>query len=318
MSPKLDAAIDLERFELRLFPKDPPPSCDLQAAEGALQYDLSAPAPNPAIVRIVERFGLPQRPLVATRVEGDEDRDEYQVLHGGAWIRAAREAGLERIPVRAIELPDVQAAFLALVLNQAQAADVAAQADALQALLEAGVDEENLARASGLGRARLRRLRSLLELHPVLRQALREGCVRPQIALGAAQLSPTSQAELAELYLQEGELSAADLRRVGGPAGPSAAPEPSLAPESPPPEPPALDGAGLDDLGLSEAGAADVDGGPPRALAAVGEAAAGGDGTARARRQAEELLRTLERAGAPADIRRRVVEVIEELRAAEI
>ena len=171
MSSNADAAIDLERFELRLFPNDPPPSCDLQAEENRLPYDLSAPPPSPALVRVVERFGLPERPLVATRGEGEED--EYQVLRGGAWIRAAREAGLDRIPVRSLELPDLQAALLALVLNQPQAADVAAQADALQALLEAGVDEQDLARATGLGRGRLRRLGSLLELHPVLRQALR-------------------------------------------------------------------------------------------------------------------------------------------------
>src|SRR2546427_3797781 len=156
MSSNADAAIDLERFELRLFPNDPPPSCDLQAEESRLPYDLSAPPPSQALVRVIERFGLPERPLVATRAEGDED--EYQVLRGGAWVRAAREAGMDRIPVRALELPDLQAAFLALVLNEPQPADVAAQADALQVLLEAGLDGQGPARPSGLGRGRLRRL----------------------------------------------------------------------------------------------------------------------------------------------------------------
>src|SRR5438105_6332566 len=163
MSSNADAAIDLERFELRLFPNDPPPACDLQADERRLPYDLSAGPPSPALVRVIERFGLPERPLVATRAEGDEE-DEYQVLCGGAWIRAAREAGLDRIPVRSLELPDLQSAFLALVLNEPQPADVAAQADALQVLLEAGIDEADLARTTGLGRGRLRRLGSLLEL----------------------------------------------------------------------------------------------------------------------------------------------------------
>src|SRR5438132_5797912 len=196
MSSHTDAAIDLERFELRLFPNDPPPACDLQADENRLPYDLSAPPPSSALVRVIEHFGLPERPLVATRAEGEAD-DEYQVLRGGAWIRAAREAGMDRIPVQALELPDLQAAFLALVLNQPQPADVAAQADALQALLEAGLDEQDLARASGLGRSRLRRLSSLLELHPVLRQALREGCVSSQVAFAAAGLSSGSQEDLA-------------------------------------------------------------------------------------------------------------------------
>src|SRR5438270_258093 len=94
MASDTDAAIDLERFELRLFPNDPPPACDLQADE--------------------------------------------------------------------------------------------------------------------------RRLRALLELHPTLRQALREGCVSPQVAFATAALSPGSQEDLAALYQREGELRTADLKRAGG------------------------------------------------------------------------------------------------------
>ncbi|MBO0686929.1 MAG: hypothetical protein J2P45_27590 [Candidatus Dormibacteraeota bacterium] len=284
MSLHNDAAIDLEHFELRLFPSDPPPSCDLQAEEHRLPYDLSAPPPSPALVRLIERFGLPERPLVANR-QDDAGEDEYQVLRGGAWIRAAREAGLERIPVRAIEIPDLQAAFLALVLNQSEAADVAAQADALQFLLESGVDEEEVARASGLGRGRLRRLRSLLELHPVLRQALREGCLRSQVAFAASQLSTASQEQLASQYMEEGELRTADLKLVSAPASTGTAapahdvePDPEVDPphlEVVPPEHPAL----------------------------------------RAQRQARALLLTLEQAEVADEIRRRVAEVVEQLEA---
>ena len=277
MSSNADAAVDIERFELRLFPADPPPVCDLLADENRLPYDLSAGPPSPALVRVIERFGLPARPLVATRADGDGE-DEYHVLAGGAWIRAAREAGMDRIPVRALELPDLQAAFLALVLNQPHAADVAAQADALQALLEAGLDEEELARASGLGRGRMRRLRSLLELHPTLRQALREGCVSPQVAFAASALSPSSQEDLAAVYQREGELRGADLKGVG--ASVTGGDE-SEGPENGRPDSSALE--------------------------------AREDPTARARRQAEELLRTLEQTGVAEEIRHRVAEVVEQL-----
>jgi ParB-like chromosome segregation protein Spo0J len=282
MSSNADAAIDLERFELRLFPNDPPQSCDLHAEENRLPYDLSAPLPSQALVRVVERFGLPERPLVATRAEGEED--EYQVLRGGAWIRAAREAGMDRIPVRSLELPDLQAAFLALVLNEPQAADVAAQADALQVLLEAGLDEQDLARASGLGRGRLRRLGSLLELHPILRQALREGCVRAQVAFAVSRLSPGSQDDLAALYQREGELSGADLKRVG-------------------------EGAS-DRNGAAPASSDSSDGSPGRGILEAGSTE---DPAARARRQAEELLRTLEQTEVADEIRQQVAEVIEQL-----
>ncbi len=278
---------DAERLEHRVLPAEQPASVDLLVAEDRLPYDLAGPRLSPALVHLVERFGVPERPLVTAREEDDQDGD-YQVLSGSLWVRAAREAGIDRIPVQAIELTDVSAAFLALVLNQARPADVAAQADALQVLLEAGLDEAELARATGVGRGRLRRLLGLLELHPVLRQALREGQVGVPVAFGASGLSEDSQQALADLYLREGELSTADLRRAG--AGPSAG-------EAETPEP-------------GEEAEPTVE----EALAQL-EAASRGreDAAARARRQAEELLRTLEEASITGDIRERVLEVVEEL-----
>jgi ParB-like chromosome segregation protein Spo0J len=267
--PENAPAIDAARSELRLLPADPPPAVDLVVEESRLPYDLSGPPPVPALVRVVERFGLPVRPIVGSRREESEGGDgQHPLLWGTTWLKAAREAGMDRIPVRAIELPDVSAAFLALVLNQPLAADVAAQADALQVLLEVGIPEQDLARLSGLGRARIRRLAELLELHPVLRQGLREGRIGSQAAMAAARLSPASQEELAAHFEQEGDLPSAVIRELGGGA----------------------DGAD---------GAADM---------VVPE-----DAARRARRQAEELLRTLQEALVPEEIRHRVAEIVEEL-----
>jgi hypothetical protein len=181
------------------------------------------------------------------------------------------------------------------VLNQQWTADVASQADALQALLEHGVDEEELAKASGLGRGRLRRLSSLLELHPVLRQALRAGRLKPQVAFAAAGLSPESQEALAAVYEQEGELTTADLRNL---------PELASAEAEAEPVPVAANGA--------EHPAEDADDGAD-GLGALHVVAAPEAPAARARRQAEELLRTLEQAEVPGDLRERVAEVVEQL-----
>ena len=297
-----DAAVDLERFELRLFPADPPASADILVEERRLPYEPTVAAFSPALARVVERFGLPDRPLVMACEEGDEE--EFQVLAGARWIRAAREAGLDRVPVRALELSEVSGAFLALVLNQQWAADVASQADALQALLEHGLDEEELARASGLGRGRLRRLSTLLELHPILRQALRAGRLKPQVAFAAAVLSPESQEALAGVYEQEGELTSADLRNLPEVAGGEAAetaPVNGAAPAGT-----AEDGAVMEEAaGTGDPGEAPV---PVRVAAPAQE-----DPAARARRQAEELLRTLEQVEVPGDLRARVAEVVEQL-----
>jgi ParB-like chromosome segregation protein Spo0J len=286
MASERSAVNDLERLEHRILPGDPPASADLLVEEGRLPYDLAGPRLSPALVQLVERFGLPERPLVAAREEAEGEDGDYQVLSGSTWIRAAREAGMEQVPVRALELTDESAAFLALVLNQPRPADVAAQADALQALLEAGADEQDLARLTGLGRGRLRRLVGLLELHPVLRQALREGQLSAPVAFGAAGLSEASQQALADVYLREGQLSSADLRRSGE-GGTPPADEPAEGEAEP-----------------------DV----AQALALL-QGPSGGteDAAARARRQAEELLRTLEEASITGEIRERVTEVIEEL-----
>jgi ParB-like chromosome segregation protein Spo0J len=296
MRSEHDAAIDLERFELRLFPGDPPASADIQVEERRLPYEPTVPGLNPALVRVVEHFGLPARPLVVACEEGDDE--EFQVLTGAAWIRAAREAGMDRIPVRALELSDVSAAFLALVLNQQWSADVASQADALQSLLEHGLDEEELARASGLGRGRLRRLTTLLELQPVLRQALRAGRLKPQVAFAAAVLSPQSQDELAAIYEEEGELTSAHLK---GLAEVVAADDDEVAA--------APDGVAPQDAALAEAAAQIGEAlGSLRVVSNEPE-----EPTARARRQAEELLRTLDQASISSEIRQRVAEVVEEL-----
>lgn len=302
MRPANDEAIDLERFELRLFPADPPATADLLVEERRLPYEPTVAGLSPALARVIERFGLPERPLVTACEEDDEE--EFQVLAGSRWIRAAREAGMDRIPVRAVELPDVSAAFLALVLNQQWAADVAAQADALQALLEHGLDEEELARASGLGRGRLRRLSTLLELHPVLRQGLRAGRLRPQVAFAAAALSPDSQQALATLYEEEGELTSADLRNLPEVAGAGDAEEGEDGA-------PATNGAARE-LTVDEN---EVDGAvdPLAALRILAGTGAKEDPATRARRQAEELLRTLEQMSVSGDIRQRVAEVVEEL-----
>jgi hypothetical protein len=296
-----NAAVDLKRPDPNLFPTDPPAGADVLVEEARLPYDLTGPPLSQALVRLAEHYGLPERPLVINR--DDEDADgEYQLLTGSSWVRAAREAGLDRVPVRALEVSDVSAAFLGLVLNQGRAADVAAQADALQALLEAGCDEQDLARASGLGRARLRRLAGLLELHPVLRQGLRDGRVPPQAAFAAAGMSEATQAGLAAAYEAAGALTSADLRQAGG-ENIDTLPRPGV------PANPDSRGGGVG----GAPGEAGGGGTPGPSMEDPDPSSNGEDPAARARRQAEALLRTLEAASISADIRERVASVIDDL-----
>ncbi len=293
MRSRNDVANDLERLEFRLFPADPPPSAEIDVDVRRLPYEPTVAGLSPALSRVIERFGLHDRPLLtACEADGEE---EFQVLAGSRWIKAAREAGLDRVKVRALELPDISAAFLSLVMNQAWAADVATQADALQVLLEHEIDEEEVARTSGLGRGRIRRLATLLELQPALRQALRAGELKPQLAFAAAALSPQSQEQLAAIYENEGELTSADLRSLGEGEGAAQASD-GASPNG------GADPVEDESVDVVEALAA------LKTLARQSE-----DPAARARRQAEELLRTLEQGSLPGELRRLVAEVVEGL-----
>ncbi|HEX4214187.1 MAG TPA: hypothetical protein VIA06_12790 [Candidatus Dormibacteraeota bacterium] len=212
--PANDEAADLEEelAELRLYPAEPLQPSERLLEEGELPFELTGPEPEAAMLRLLERFGFPQRLLVApAEEEGDGD---YRILEESRWLRAAREAGIDRIPVRVLPARGLSAALLILILNQPRAAAVAAQADALEQLLAAGISEGAIARAAGMTKAKVARLGKLLELDPNLRRALREDGIKAPVAFAAAALPGEVQALLAADYERDGALTSAQVREV--------------------------------------------------------------------------------------------------------
>jgi hypothetical protein len=206
------ADLEAELAELRLYPSEPLQPSERLLEEGELPYELTGPEPEAAMLRLLERFGFPQRLLVApAEDEGDGD---YRILEESSWLRAAREAGIERIPVRVLPARGLSAALLVLILNQPRAAAVAAQADALEQLLAAGISEGAIARAAGMTKAKVARLAKLLELDPSLRRALREDGIKAPVAFAAAALPGEVQALLAADYEREGALTSAQVKQV--------------------------------------------------------------------------------------------------------
>jgi hypothetical protein len=281
---------DVELIELQLFPSEPPAASDRLVAEDELPYDLVGAEPEPIMVRVAERFGLPQRVLVAPAAE--EGDGEYRPLEDARWIRAAREAGVDRIPVRVLGVRGLAAELLVLILNQQRPANVAAQVDALERLLEAGIPEGELARASGMTRGRVRRLAGLMELDPVLRQALREDRIKPQVAFTAAEQPGDVQAALVASFEREGQLTSAQVRQLRENMGAEEARERAEAETATEagdnPE------VALQHL-LSELGSGEE------------------DPTQQVRRQAKELLQALPATDLPTELRARLAQVLEEI-----
>jgi ParB-like chromosome segregation protein Spo0J len=280
-------SLEAELNDHRLFPHEPPAAVDKLAREDQLPYQLAGSEPDAALVHLAERYGLPNRVLVApaeAREDGEVD-GEFRVLDDARWVQAAREAGLDSVPVRVLDVSGLAAELLTLVLGQPRPANVAAQVDALETLLAAGIPEGEIARAASMSAAKVKRLALLMELEPTLRQALRDSRIKAPVAFTAAGLPGDIQAELAATFEREGQLTGTQVRQVRERMG--AADAEAAASEA-------------------EAGAADGD-----ANGAV--APPGVDPSDRLRRQAEELLDTLHRSDLPEELGARLAAVLEDI-----
>lgn len=283
-------SLDAELNDHRLFPHEPPAAVDKLVEEGQLPYQLPGSEPEAALVHIAERYGVPNRVLVAP-TEDDED-GEFRVLDDARWVQAAREAGLERIPVRVVDVSGLAADLLALMLAQPRAANVAVQVDALEHLLEAGIAEGEIARAANLSMAKVRRLSLLLELDPTLRQALRDSQIKAPVAFSAAGLPADVQAELVAVFEREGQLTGTQVKQVRETMG-------------------AVDA----EAQAEAAGASEAVESVQRMLeqAVNGRAAAHEEPSERLRRQTEELLQTLQQTELPDELGARLAAVLEDI-----
>lgn len=289
----------------RLYPAEPPTIREDWADERDLPLNLAGGAPDPIQIRVVERFGLPQRLLVAPAAD-DED-GAYRLLDDPRWLAAAREAGLRRLPVRVLDLEPAAANLLTLVLNGLRPANVATQAAVLEPLLEAGLTEEEVGRAAGMKRAQVAKLAKLRQLDPVLRQALSDGAITPATAQAAAEL-PDLQPELTEDFESEGKLTPAQVRRRADEAAKAAA---RLAEAE-------AAAAGVDVAAEAEEveapGRADAEGAVPDAADPFGFAPGGGAAALeRVRAQARALLSELNRVELPPELVARLAAVLDDI-----
>jgi ParB-like chromosome segregation protein Spo0J len=301
-----DTALDSALTDRRLFPLEPPAVREDWVDDDELPLEIEGSEPDPVLIRIAERVGLPGRILVAPAE--DQEDGAYRVLEDGRWLQAAREGGMRRHPVRVLDVQGLPAELLVLVLNGQRPANVAAQAGALERLFAADLPEEEIARASGMTKAKVHRLAGLLGLDPILRQALEEGAITSATAFAAAEL-PELQAELAAEYEREGRLTSTQIRRVRERAGQTDAEA----------EGGDLNGADREAGGEPPTEPADEDehpADPPAngdAPAAARGESPGADPALRVRLQARELLDELGRTDFPGELRARLAAVLEDI-----
>lgn len=114
------------------------------------------------------------QPILVTEV-----LDGYQLVAGERRVRAARLAGLERIPAVVRQLADREQLELALVENlQREDLDPLESARAYQQLIdEFGFTHEHLAERVGRARSTVANTLRLLQLHPGVQAAVAEGSI---------------------------------------------------------------------------------------------------------------------------------------------
>lgn len=219
---------------------DAPPRRTAKEAAGANevaidQIDLNPYQPRQHVeqanieelARSLSQQGVVQ-PLLVRRVGS-----RFQIIAGERRLRAARRAGIERVPVIVRDVPDEQLLELALVENiQREDLNPIEEARAYQRLIgEIGFSQEQVADRVGKDRSTVANLLRLLRLPQVIQQAIAEqklspGHARPLLAL----TDSSSQAGVAReimdkgLSVREVERRVKTLARSGAGRGPSARP----------------------------------------------------------------------------------------------
>jgi ParB family chromosome partitioning protein len=154
-----------------------------------------------ALSASIKTHGVLQ-PLVVRQVG-----DRYQLVAGERRLRAAREAGLSRVPVTVVDFNDQQVLEAALVENiQRTDLNPIEKAQGFKEYLSRyHMTHEQLANRLGLGRATITNLVALLDLPTELQEAVRVG----QLSAGHAKslkaiTDPARQIALSKIIIARG------------------------------------------------------------------------------------------------------------------
>ena len=140
---------------------------------------------------------------------------QYEILAGERRWRAARIAGLERIPAIVRDVPDEAALGIGLIENiQREDLNPIEEAMGLKRLIdEFQLTHEDAARAVGRSRAGVTNLLRLLELSPAVQALVQEGRIDMGHARALLALSKVRQVELAHQIAEKG-LSVREAERL--------------------------------------------------------------------------------------------------------
>ena len=189
--------------------------------EGAL-YELAESIKSQGIMQPILVRRLSPADAALRRASGASSQDPnhpgeaqalYEIIAGERRFRAARIAGLERVPVLVRDVPNESAAVMALIENiQREDLNPLEEAQALQRLIkEFGLTHEAVAQAVGRSRSATSNLLRLLNLAEPVQNMLMAGDIdmghaRALLALDrASQITTANQITAKKLSVREAE-----------------------------------------------------------------------------------------------------------------
>ncbi len=175
-APTNGGSIEIPLARIRENPRQPRLRMDDEALVG--------------LAESIHQHGVIQPILVTETIDG------YTLVAGERRVRAARMAGLDRIPAIVRQLADRQQLELALVENlQREDLDPMEAARAYRQLMdEFSFTQEDLATRVGRARSTVANTLRLLELHPAVQDALAAGSITEGHARAIGGLPPEAQA----------------------------------------------------------------------------------------------------------------------------
>ena len=153
-----------------------------------------------SLAESIRQHGVIQPILVTETIDG------YQLVAGERRVRAARMAGLDRIPAIVRQLADRQQLELALVENlQREDLDPIESARAYRQLIdEFAFSQDDLATRVGRARSTVANTLRLLELHQGVQDAIADGAITEGHARALGGLPNESQARVLPMVVDEG------------------------------------------------------------------------------------------------------------------
>ena len=197
-----------ETPQLSLIPAERPDTEVGTVPVDLIDFDPIGPEPEAALRRSIKQQGI-LTPL--TIVPGRDGR--FKLVTGRRRLLVARELKFEQVP--ALLVKDAGMVNVSAVTDHATRRDnPAADLFHIQALVARGASLEEIARATGLPKAKVQARMRLADLIPPLRELFDAGRVTVSVAEQAARLPGPTQGALAEKFGMTGKLTGRDVQEA--------------------------------------------------------------------------------------------------------